>query len=230
MRFSAQRAPKPRPDRDDEIEIIGIEEGKPTSGYIPIGLATDRGTVECRYYAVEGAARAAIWVGGAGGGWDSPHNLYPRLCQELKSHGIASLRVRYRHAAVLNESILDALAGASFLEGEGVKALALTGWSFGGAVAIGAGANLSSARTVVTVATQSYGADTVSGLPRDCSLLLLHGTGDKTLSPACSRFVFDMAHEPKELLLFEGVNHGLDQAAGRVYPIVRDWIVRELGA
>lgn len=231
MRRSLQHARVQQAEKEREtIQITAVETGKPTQGFVPVRLATSAGSVECRYYRAEGAKQAAIWVGGAGGSWDSPHNLYPRLCVDLAPLGVASLRVRYRHPAVLRESISDVLAGSSFLATEGVQALAVTGWSFGGAVAIGAAANLPQCRAVVTVATQSYGADAAADLPSGCGILLLHGTGDRTLPPACSRFVYDMAHEPKELLLFEGANHGLDQAAGRVYPVVRDWILRYLGA
>lgn len=231
MEQSARRVNTPNPRKTTpQVSISSVENGRPTLGYVPIRLAADRGPVECRYYRPEGATRAAIWVGGAGGGWDSPHNLYPRLCRDLCDLGIASLRVRYRQPAVLAESVFDVLTGAAFLAGEGIGAICVTGWSFGGAVAIGAAAQLPEARAVVTLSTQSYGADPARNLPPACALLLLHGSGDRTLAPACSHFVFDLAHEPKELILFEGANHGLDQAAGRVYPIVREWILRYLAA
>lgn len=231
MNPSASRVQEARATQEPaRIAVTAEEAGRPTLGYVPIRLTTERGPVECRYYKSEGASRAAIWVGGAGGGWDSPHDLYPRLCRDLTTLGISSLRVRYRQPAVLGESVFDTLAGAAFLESEGVDALAVVGWSFGGAVAIGAAALLPEARAVVTVSTQSYGAEPARSLPPGCGLLLLHGTGDRTLAPACSHFVFDLAHEPKELILFEGANHGLDQAARRLYPIVRDWIGRYLRA
>lgn len=59
--------------------------------------------------------------------------------------------------------------------------MALVGWSFGGAVVITAGARSSNVVGVATVASQTYGTDSVSSLAPK-SLLLLHGTGDTCLS------------------------------------------------
>jgi len=56
--------------------------------YTPIRLVTSRGGggggIDCRYYHTVGALKAIIWVGGVGGGWDTPaRELYPHLCQKL---------------------------------------------------------------------------------------------------------------------------------------------------
>jgi hypothetical protein len=48
--------------------------------------------------------------------------------------------VRFRHPTRLEESILDVLAGINYLQSEGMKVIALTGHSFGGAVVIQAAA------------------------------------------------------------------------------------------
>ena len=76
--------------------------------------------VECRYYKAEvtDSKAAVIYVGGVGGGWDSPaKELYPRLSQKLaKDDGINSLRIRFRYSTDLEESILDVLAGIEFLK------------------------------------------------------------------------------------------------------------------
>lgn len=91
-----------------EMVIHDIEVSPHQEGYYPVNLKTSRGIVECRYYPVTGAQRGAIWVGGAGGGWDTPaQGLYPQLCQELMGEAIASLQVRYRYPNNLEESVLD---------------------------------------------------------------------------------------------------------------------------
>lgn len=198
------------------------------SGYQPIRLETNRRDIDFRYYPVSGTQCGVIWVGGVGGGWDTPANgLYPRLCQELRGEAIASLRIRYRYPTILEEAVLDVFAGISYLESEGIKTIALTGHSFGGAVVIQAAAT-AQVRTVVTLATQSYGAMPVSQLSSECSILLLHGTGDQVLIPACSEYVYQIAHEPKRLILYEGAAHCLDEVAEEVYQVVRDWIVEQL--
>jgi alpha/beta superfamily hydrolase len=219
------------------LEILASRVDRPHNGYTPVSLATPRGDVECRYYPVDGSVRAAVWVGGAGGGWDSPGRgrlplgpgLYPKWCEELRRQGIASLRVRYRRPADLNESVLDALTGLDYLCQRGIIDAAIAGWSFGGAVAIQAAAATPLVRMVVTLATQSAGTEIVGQLGPRCSILLIHGTADRTLLPANSQFVYALAHDPRRLVLCEGTDHALNQTADQVFTLVRDWIVERLG-
>lgn len=198
----------------------------------PVVLRTSRGNIEMRYYPVEGATRAAIFVGGAGGGFDTPVRgwLYPRLCEDLSAHdGIAALRVRYREPAELMESTLDVLAGIAFLEAESITAMALAGHSFGGAVVIQAAAASPAVRACAALSTQSYGADPASTLGPRCALLLAHGEADEVLPPDCSRHVYQIARQPKQLLLHPAARHGLDEWSEELPGIVRAWIRSTLG-
>ena len=160
-------------------------EPRTSDGYEPIVQETTRGPVEMRYYAAPRATRAAVFVGGAGGGFDTPVRgwLYPRLCEQLRDDGIAGLRVRYRHANDLEECVLDVLAGISFLDADGVTSVAVVGHSFGGAVVIQAAALPPAVRTCVALSTQTYGADPAAELGPRCSLLLAHGLADEVLPP-----------------------------------------------
>lgn len=193
-------------------------------------LRTSRGPVPLRHYPADGAAGAVVYVGGVGGGWDTPaRGLYPRLCEELAGEGIAGARVRFRHPTVLDEAVVDVLAAAWFLEAEeGIGTLALVGHSFGGAVAIRAAVALERVRTVVTLATQAYGADAVGSLAPRCSILLLHGTADEVLSAANSQHVHDRAGAPKELVVYPAAGHGLDEVAADVHADVRAWLLAAL--
>ena len=199
------------------------------NGYRPVTLDTDRGVIECRYYDAPGARSAAVWVGGAGGGWDTPANgLYPRLSEVLADDGIASLRVRFRHARLLEEAAFDVLAGIAHLERAGIDAFALVGHSSGGAVVIRAAAASAAVRSVVALATQGYGADAVRWLSPRCSILLVHGTADSVLPPSSSEYVHRLAREPKRLVLYEGAEHGLEEVADDVAELVRSWVVETL--
>ncbi|MBW4631135.1 MAG: alpha/beta hydrolase [Iphinoe sp. HA4291-MV1] len=220
-----------QPIYDESFEMIveDIEVGVQQEEYHPIKLITSRGSIHCRYYPVESADKAVIWVGGIGGDWDTPaRGLYPLLCEVLRKEGIASLRVHYRYPTGLKESILDVLAGLTYLQDEGINEFALVGHSFGGAVVIQAAAQSPDVYTVVTLATQSHGTDPVTELGTRCSLLLLHGTNDQVLSPYCSQHVYQLALEPKRLILYPNAGHGLDEVADEVYLVVRDWIVQQL--
>jgi esterase/lipase len=186
-------------------------------GYTPIRLVTRGGGVDCRYYYIAGASKAVIWVGGVGGGWDTPaRGLYPHLCQKLIKKEINSLRVCFRYPTDLYESVLDESVG-------------LVGHSFGGAVVIQAGtASSDTVRTVVTLSTQSYGAEGVSRLKQGSSILLIHGTDDKVLPPYCSSYVYNLANDPKEIIFYKGATHGLDEPGEQVHQMVYDWLVKHL--
>jgi pimeloyl-ACP methyl ester carboxylesterase len=189
--------------------------------------------IDCRYYACKDAKKAVICVGGVGGGWDSPAGeLYTKLTRSLLSSGISSLRIRYRYPTDLNECIIDVIAGVKFLEYNRIQSIGLVGHSLGGAVVIKAAAALPNiVRTVVTLATQSYGAvEAVSQLGQEgCSILLIHGTDDDdVLWPICSSHVYKKATEPKHIILLEGAGHGLEESAGEIYQTTYRWLLEHL--
>jgi pimeloyl-ACP methyl ester carboxylesterase len=136
--------------------------------------------------------------------------------------------VRFRYPTILGEAALDVLAALHFLETEGVGGAAVTGHSFGGAVALQAGAHSDTVRTVVALSTQAFGAEAAAHLPPGCATLFIHGTADEVLSPECSRYAYKLAHEPKRLRLYEGAGHGLDEIADELRREVRDWIAERL--
>jgi pimeloyl-ACP methyl ester carboxylesterase len=145
--------------------------------------------------------------------------------------GIDGLRVRYRHPTDLLESVFDTLAGIAFLRKEHrIKAIGLVGHSFGGAVVIQAAVQASDVVcTLVTLATQSYGAaHVISKLKHRTSALMIHGSDDKVLPAYCSEEVYQKAHDPKQIVLCEGAGHGLDEVSEEVYELVYDWLVNSL--
>lgn len=193
-------------------------------GIRPVTLETDRGPVQSRYYAVPGGELAVLWVGGVGGGFDSPaRGLYPRLAADLTADGVASLRLRFRDPRDLEEAVYDVLCGLSFLGRQGIHHVALVGHSFGGAVVIQAAAsNRGAVCTVVTLATQGYGTDPVGDL--SCPILLVHGEADEILPASCSIHVHRKARDPKKLVLVPGTGHALEEASEAVCREVRDWL------
>lgn len=210
--------------------LLGLVDHGFHDDYFALTLRTERGDVLTRLYAVANAQAAVLTVGGAGGGFDSPaKKLYDKLGRALARHDIATLRVRFRNPTLLNESVHDALAGAMLLQRLDIPRLALVGHSFGGSVVIQAAAVMPEVRTIVTLATQSYGTEAVSTLaPR--SVLLIHGKDDQVLPPTCSVQTYQQAKQPKALHLIPGAGHDLNEAAGQVYDLVFDWLRRQLEA
>jgi dienelactone hydrolase len=203
--------------------------------YELVKLDTERGEIFCRYYSshtYNPASVAIVYVTGVGGDWGTPAiGLYPRLCGSFVKNGIDGLRVRYRHPTDLLESAFDTLAGVAFLQEEQkTKAIGLVGHSFGGAVVIQAAVEASDiVSTIVTLATQSYGAaEVVSKLKQGTSLLVVHGANDKVLPVYCSEHVYQQAHEPKRFIIYKRAGHGLDEASEDVYELVYGWFVNNL--
>lgn len=221
---------EPRPGIPPKAPLIReVRRGRKANGYEPVVLITGRGEIAYRYYPVSGAYIGAIWVGSVGGNWDTPaKDLYPKLCEQLINDDIASLRVRFRYPTVLGEAVYDVMAGISFLEMEGIAKVALIGHSFGGAVVIQAAARSNAVKTVVTLSTQSHGADIVSGLSPNCPILFIHGEEDEVVPPGSSSAVYGMAHEFKKLIILEGSGHSLDESADEVRELVYDWLASKL--
>lgn len=175
-----------------------------------VKLITSQGTLLGRLHPAEGEA-AILWVFGSGGGLGGPAGgLYTRLGERLQSLGATSLELDYRRPGELMACILDVLVGLSWLESLGKSRIVLVGHSFGGAVVINAGTLQDSVVAVAALSSQTAGTEAVDRLsPKP--VLFLHGEADEVLPDDCSRDLYQRASAPKELILYPGCRHGLDQ-------------------
>ena len=200
--------------------VAGVEE---------LTVNTNAGSLPARLHPAPTGAPAVVWVGGSGGGLDGPAwGMYPRLAGQLAAQGVASLRLHYRQPNHLEECVMDTLLGAEYLvQQRGYRAVALVGHSFGGAVVISAGALSPTVTAVVAMSSQTYGTDLAPQLsPRP--LLLVHGSADEILPDTCSRNIYARAQEPKELRLYPGCRHGLDECREQVDEEVVGWLLKQL--
>jgi alpha-beta hydrolase superfamily lysophospholipase len=191
---------------------------------------TDRGNTPAILHAFPEAQHGVLWVCGARGGFGGPgQGTYARLAEGLRHKQIASLRMSYRYPNVLHECLLDVLAGVTYLQHRGAAPVVLVGHSFGGAVVIAAGVVHPHVAGVVALAPQTYGAQMAGQLaPRP--LLVVHGKADTRLPYACGVHIYDWAQEPKQLILYEGAEHRLDECAAALEQLLTQWIPTTLHA
>lgn len=209
---------------DFQLALVDVSVVETGDGAADIGLITDRGIIRGRYHGASGGDAAVLWVFGAGGGLGGPAGgVYERLGARLPERGVASLQLDYRHPAVLPECALDVLVGIAWLESIERTRVVLVGHSFGGAVVITAGA--ASERVVAVAALSSQLAGT-RAVPRLAGrpLLVLHGTEDEVLDDACSRDIHARAGEPRELILYPGCRHGLDECRDALDRDLTRWL------
>ncbi len=199
----------------------------------PLEIPSPRGPVRALYHAPAQNGAAVVCVGGFDGGFDGPADrLFPALAEDLAPRAIGVLRVDFRDSSptgpgVVSAGASDVNAAVAELRRRGVKWIALAGHSFGGAVMITVAAADPAIAAVVTLSTQTAGAQGAPLIaPRP--LLLIHGLDDIRLPPDCSRYVYAIAGEPKKLVLLEGARHSLRQSAPEVRRLVREWLIENL--
>jgi pimeloyl-ACP methyl ester carboxylesterase len=183
------------------------------------------GNVRCRLHGAPEGNAGIVWVFGAGGGLGGPAGgVYERLAHQLQPEGITSLQVAYRQPGHMRHCVEDTVAGAAFVETLGVHRVVLVGHSFGGAVVINAGAVSPNVIAVAALSSQSHGAGAANRLGKP--LLLIHGEADEILPPVCSQTLYHAAYEPKELILYPGCLHGLDQCREELDRDLTSWLLR----
>lgn len=206
-------------------------DGQQPDGGEPLRIETERGPISCLYHRGQPNGGALIMVGGTDGGFNGPADrIYPSLAHDLLEYGIGSLRLDFRiHVAPgpVEEGTYDVLAGVSFLEEQGVGKIGLIGHSYGGAVVITASALSQAVSAVITLSTQSAGT-TLAPQVAPRPLLLIHGAEDRRLPPDCSRYVYRLAREPKQLLVLPGARHSLRQRREELKRLLVRWLRRSL--
>ena len=220
-------APGQRPESvTDLIKLLRVTDAPLPDGDMGAGLKfhTNRGEFSGIIHRAEGADRAVIWVCGARGGFGGPGpGTYVRLSELLTSQGITSLRLDYRFPNDLLECVLDLLVGVEYLKENGHGPVVVVGHSFGGAVVIAAGAASDHIKGVVSLSPQTYGAG-MAGQVAPRKLLVAHGKADTRLPFSCALQIYEWAKEPKELVLFEGAEHRLEECRDDLETLLSAWI------
>ncbi len=218
---------------ETSVHVTGHEPGTPVAGEEggSILLHTNLGNISCLFRDVPQRESAVLWAGawhGEGEGLRSSP-IARAVAGDLFGDGIASLLLRYRRSGELGACIRDTQAGVAFLEGLGVRRIALVGHSFSGAVVISVAPTSQAIVAVVGLASQTFGAQSAAHIhPRP--LLLVHGLEDSRLNAYCSEQIYSWARKPKELVLLEGASHGLWERSDELLPLLTRWLAERLRA
>jgi dipeptidyl aminopeptidase/acylaminoacyl peptidase len=142
------------------------------------------------------------------------------------------LRLDYREPAQTTYCSTDVIAALDYLaEKYRSSKFVLVGWSFGGSPCFTVAAKEPErVWGVATIASQTAKTEGVAMLsPRP--LLLLHGTNDTCLSPACSENLYRAygSGGKRDLRMFEGDDHGLSRNAVKVEKTLFDFVAETLG-
>jgi fermentation-respiration switch protein FrsA (DUF1100 family) len=199
----------------DRLRVLAIQEVEIAEGLRHIEIYTLEGLLTLFWHGPAAAEHVVLTCGGAMGGLLGPAGgLFHDLGITLAARGIGTIRVGYRQPNDLQRCTLDVGAAADVANRGGAKRFVVMGHSFGGAVAVNAGAALRRVtRGVVTLSTQSAGCETAAALG-DIPLLLLHGERDELLPVEASEAVRTLAGHG-EVVVLPGTGHlllGVEQA------------------
>ncbi|KAF9698070.1 hypothetical protein EKO04_003503 [Ascochyta lentis] len=176
---------------------------------------------------------AAILLSGAGGGIVGPSSIYLSLADKLASlvQPVPALRLDYRYPARSKYCVSDVLSAMDELESRyGINNFVLVGWSFGGAPVFtigGSDPRIVGCATVASQTAETEGILTLSPKP----LLLLHGTGDRTLSKSCSESLYERygSKGDRHLHLFPNDDHALTKNSLEAEQLIGGFILKCAG-
>ena len=210
------------------LDVLAVQDVELAPGFRHLEVFTLGGLLTVLWHGDPGAEAVVLAAGGAMGGLLGPADgLYHDLGLALAERGVATARIGYRRPNDLGRCVHDVLAVAELGARGGAGRFVTVGHSFGGAVAVQAGAALGDRTAgVVTLATQSAGCEAAEHLD-DVPLLLVHGEADELLPPAASEMVRLLAGHGR-LVLLPGTGHLLTEAAEELRPLVGGWIADQL--
>jgi hypothetical protein len=181
---------------------------------------------------------AVILMSGASGGVAGPSSIYISMADKMASlrRGIPVLRMDYRYPAKNKYCVADVVAAMDFLQRTlGISRFVLVGWSFGGAPVMTVGGQDDRVVGCATIASQSAETEGIERVAaKSLPLLLLHGTGDRTLAHKCSERLLEryrrcVKDDMGFLKLFDGDDHALTQSSGKAEAMLCAFVMRCAG-
>ena len=219
------------------VKVLRISSPKPDSEwFFPAYLHLPKNY--CRKPDERCEKTAVILMSGASGGVAGPSSIYISLADKIASlrRGIPVLRMDYRYPARNKYCVADVVAAMDFLQRTlGTGRFVLVGWSFGGAPVMNVGGQDDRVVGCAIIASQTAETEGIERVAaKSLPLLLLHGTGDRTLAPECSERLFEryQRHVKDDmgfLKLFDGDDHALTNNSAKAEAMLCAFIVRCAG-
>lgn len=213
-----------------DIKVSSSDAVKTVSGFLHVPQNYRREQSEGR------EKTAAILLSGAGRGLVGPSSIYLSIADKLASlnRGIPMLRLDYRYPARNRYCVPDVVAAMNYLQnGYAVPRFVLVGWSYGGAPVFTVGGQDDRVVGCATIASQTAETDGISDVARrGVPVLLLHGTGDRTLSSSCSQILYESYGSrggSRELKLFGDDDHALTRNSLQAEQLLCDFIMKQTG-
>ena len=214
----------------DMLEALARQEVRVGPNLRHVEVYTLRGLLTILWHGDPDAPAVVVVGGGAMGGLLGPADgFYHWLGEELGApgSGIGVLRVGWRKPNDIDRCTLDLLAAADLAARAGAVRFVTGGHSFGGAIAVRAGAAMGEwTRGVVTFATQSAGCEEAGALT--APLLAFHGDHDELLPLMASEVVCHLTGGETELVVCEGTGHLLSEAGDLLRARVPAWVRERL--
>lgn len=210
----------------DLVGVLDLSEVEPGHGSRHTEILTRAGKLGLLWDGDPGDdGRVLVTCAGAFGGFLGPAGgLYFDLARTLAAAGVTTVRVEYRQPNNLPACVLDVAVAVDLAERCGGTRFVVVGHSFGGAVAIGAGAAMPEhVVAVATLATQSAGCEPAAHLGGR-PLLLVHGDADAVIPASSSAYVQRIAGHG-ELVVLPGAGHLLTEAGDELRVRLPRWIL-----
>lgn len=185
-------------------------------------------SVEIKYQQCLDSNGTVIAIGGTGGGFYGPSNIYDHFAIQFPSLKLSLLRVNVFPDHIEGaKNLLVALDFLRYINNN--KPVLLIGWSMGGASIIHVAKyiqdnNLFELKGLITLAGQSYGAEPLSQL-LNVPVYILHGTADTCMGPRVAERLYQIANEPKELVLLKDASHWMSEKNEELLQTVYNWII-----
>lgn len=209
--------------RSEQLYVIGIQERPGSSEYSTITFITTRGELNARVHLQRGMRQAVVFLGG-----DMTESAFDvgfdELSGDLGQRGIASVSIAYRSPGDCAQCAIDALLACQYLDDEGVRDVALVGWSFGASVAAAAGSVARNVRGVAAISAREA-TEACSRRLRAKPLLLMHGEKDKICSVDTVGRICARADTPRRLIVYPEAGHDLAEVRQQVRSDLIDWLV-----